>query len=154
MSTVICSGYFSILTVGHIDYFREASEIGDWVICILNNDNQLLNKYGFVPVNQDQRKKVVEAIKYIDEVVIAIDQDSSIASTIDRIFPAISYTKCFFINGGDRNTSNSNLQETEICNRLGIQILYLGGLKINSSSSICQIIKDNYGKNQDYYFNG
>ncbi|MCD6274509.1 MAG: adenylyltransferase/cytidyltransferase family protein, partial [Candidatus Aenigmarchaeota archaeon] len=37
MKTVVASGYFDPLHIGHIRYLREAKKLGDKLIVILNN---------------------------------------------------------------------------------------------------------------------
>ncbi len=38
--TVCVSGYMDPLTVGHLEYMRLAREHGNWLLVIINNDNQ------------------------------------------------------------------------------------------------------------------
>ena len=61
VKVVAVSGFFDPLHVGHIEYFKMAKGLGDRLIVVLNNDEQLLlkrGKSGFM--NQSERKKVIE----------------------------------------------------------------------------------------------
>lgn len=124
-----------MLHYGHISYFKDAKALGGRLIVILNNDIQLKKKYGYVPIDQNERKKIIESIKYVDEVVIALDDDSSVAKTLELIKPDI------FCNSGDRNSSNASSQEVDMCNKIGCCVVYLVSPKVNSSSKIIEIIR-------------
>jgi len=82
MKIVVVSGYFDPLHVGHIELMEKAKMLGDKLIIILNNDNQIFLKRGKGPfMNENDRKKVIEAIKFVDRVVISIDKDRSVYNT-------------------------------------------------------------------------
>ena len=135
--TVICvSGYFSIIHAGHIRMFKEAKALGDKLVVILNNDEQLFNKKGAVIIPATQRKEVLEAIQYIDEVIIAVDKDNTVCETLRRLQPNV------FANGGDR--IETNVPEVQVCQNYGIELAWnIGdGGKVDSSSRLIkEIIK-------------
>lgn len=125
MKIIAVSGYFDPLHVGHIEYFQLAKKLGDKLIVILNNDEQAKLKKGnsFMPL--EERKRILEAIKFVDEVVISIDKDSSVCESLKAIKPHI------FAKGGDRFAGE--IPETQICKELGIEIIDGLGQKIQSS---------------------
>jgi glycerol-3-phosphate cytidylyltransferase len=54
---------------GHIRLLKSAKEFGD-VIVALTTDDEIKNKKGYMPeLNYSQRKEILEAIRYVDEVV-------------------------------------------------------------------------------------
>ena len=134
MKIVAVSGYFDPLHVGHIEYFRLAKELGDRLIVILNNDEQAALKKGkpFMPL--EERKKIIEAIKYVDEVFISIDKDKSICESLRHLKPDI------FAKGGDRFAYE--IPEAKVCEELGIKIVDGVGAKIQSSSNFYKNTKD------------
>lgn len=69
MKKVITYGTFDLLHVGHINLLRRAKELGDHLIVGLSTDefNALKHKDSFLPF--EQRKAVLEVIKYVDEVI-------------------------------------------------------------------------------------
>ncbi len=71
MKTVVASGYFDPLHIGHIRYLREAKKLGDILIVILNNDKQAKLKKGksFMPVNE--REEILKSLEFVEEVVIS-----------------------------------------------------------------------------------
>ncbi len=105
---------------------ERAKALGDKLVVILNNDNQIFLKRGKDPfMNQDDRKKVIEAIRHVDEVVISIDKDRSVCETIKLVSPQV------FANGGDR--FDDEVPEGRLCRELGIEMVDGLGDKIYSS---------------------
>ena len=128
---VAVSGYFDPLHYGHIEYFRLAKKLAGRkgkVICILNNDRQLLNKKPKIFMPMEQRRKILEAIKYIDEIYISIDEDESVCKSLQVVRPNI------FAKGGDRFIYE--IPEREICELYGIRMVDKLGRKIESSSEL------------------
>jgi len=125
---VVASGYFDPLHKGHIEYFKLAKELGDKLIVILNNDKQAEIKKGkhFMPL--EERRIILEALKYVDEVFVSIDEDSSVCESLKSIKPDI------FAKGGDRFVYE--IPEAQICRELGIKIIDGLGKKIQSSSEL------------------
>ncbi|MEK7080432.1 MAG: adenylyltransferase/cytidyltransferase family protein [Patescibacteria group bacterium] len=129
---VIISGYFNPLHIGHIDYIREAKKLGDYLIVIVNNDEQVKVK-GSIPFMQErERIEIVKAFKYADEVMLSIDKDKSVAKSLEAI--AKKYDgELFFANGGDRYAGN--IPEVAICKEFNIKMIDgVGGAKVQSSS--------------------
>jgi D-beta-D-heptose 7-phosphate kinase/D-beta-D-heptose 1-phosphate adenosyltransferase len=148
MKTVAISGGFDPLHVGHIEMMKEAKALGDRLVVILNNDNWLLNKKGFVFMNEQERKIVIEAIRYVDEVIITGHgpnaEDMSVCKELEALKPDI------FANGGDRDkknadTSSSTLSpEQTLCQRLGIKMEFNIGHsgKIQSSTDLVKRVRE------------
>ena len=69
---VFTNGCFDILHRGHIELLRYCAQLGDKVIVGLNSDASVNRLKGSSrPVNSDiDRRHVLEAIEYVDEVVI------------------------------------------------------------------------------------
>ncbi|MHA1868728.1 MAG: adenylyltransferase/cytidyltransferase family protein [Candidatus Heimdallarchaeaceae archaeon] len=130
---VAASGYFNPLHAGHVEYFKLAKALGDTLIVILNNDEQLKLKgrKPFMPL--EERKKILEAIKYVDEVFISIDKDKSVCKSLEKIRPDI------FAKGGDRFAHE--IPEKQVCKELGIVIVDGLGDKIQSSSKLIGDLK-------------
>ena len=59
----------TIIHHGHIRLLKKAKEYGK-VIVGLTNDEEILNKKGYIPeLKFEYRKEILESIKYVDEVV-------------------------------------------------------------------------------------
>ena len=128
MKVVVVSGYFDPLHIGHIEYLKLAWDLGDKLVVILNNDVQAKLKKGKVFMPLSERKEILEAIKYIDEVFVSIDEDGSVCKSLEVIKPHI------FAKGGDRFAYE--IPETLICKKLGIEIVDGLGSKKQSSSGL------------------
>lgn len=72
MKTIFTNGCFDILHVGHIELLRYAKSLGDFLIVGINSNESVRALKGETrPINDEQdRKKVLEAVKYVDAVVI------------------------------------------------------------------------------------
>ena len=46
MKKIAVSGYFDPIHVGHIEYINNAKKLGDWLVVIVNNNNQCVLKKG------------------------------------------------------------------------------------------------------------
>jgi cytidyltransferase-like protein len=128
MKTIAASGYFIWFHIGHLEYLQKARGLGDKLIVILNNDAQQMLKYGKIIVPFIERKRVLEAVRYVDEVVESIDTDRTVCKSLELIAPDI------FAKGGDRFAEE--IPEKEVCDRLNIKIIDGLGNKIQSSDDL------------------
>lgn len=131
---VVVSGYFNPVHKGHIRMFKQARALGDELIVIVNNDSQVRKKGSVEFMNENERKEIIESIRYIDKVIISVDRDSTVCKTLARISPVPH----IFANGGDRRTIN-DIPESHICKARNIKMIFnVGGDKIQSSSWLKQ----------------
>ena len=133
-SVIILSGGFDPIHKGHLRMFREASWMGHQVIIGLNSDEWLTRKKGKPFMEFDERKEIIEGVKYVNQVISFNDDDGTAINVIERVNSMYSSDYNFyFANGGDRTTDN--VPEMDICKELGIAMLWgVGGGKIQSSS--------------------
>jgi cytidyltransferase-like protein len=131
---VITSGYFNPLHIGHINLIRAAKELGDFLVVIVNNDEQVKLKGGVAFMPELERIEVIRALRYADDVVLSIDKGESVAESLKMVCK--KYTgELYFAKGGDRNAAN--IPEKSICKELGIKIINgVGGKKVQSSSRL------------------
>lgn len=124
----VCGG-FDPIHVGHIKHFREAKKLGDILVVMLNTDDWLTKKKGYIFMSFEERKEIIESIRYVDKVTPVIDTNESVAKTLEQLKPNI------FAKGGDRTIDNIPESEINVCERLGIKIVSgVGGGKVQSSS--------------------
>ena len=142
MKTVAVSGGFDPVHVGHIEMMKEARALGDKLIVIVNNDNWLKKKKGFAFMNEQERKAIIEAIRYVDEVMLTSHPenpaDMSVCAELEALKPTI------FANGGDRKPDGDPVPEVGLCAKLGIEMVYNVGKsgKIQSSSELVKRMRD------------
>lgn len=132
--TIMVSGGFDPVHIGHIRMIREASKYGD-VIVVANSDDWLYRKKGFVFMEWEQRAEILSAIKGVIKVSGVDDSDGTVCEAISRLKPD------YFANGGDRKKHNT--PEQSVCEELGVKMLWgIGGdEKANSSSELVERVK-------------
>lgn len=141
MKLVIVSGYFNPLHGGHLDMIEAAAKLGDRLLVVVNNDNAQMLKKGKIILSQENRYRLINALRAVDEVILSIDEDLGQLKTLEMIARTHPYDELIFANGGDRN-SDKEIPETEICNKYGIRLEFgVGGdSKSDSSTRINQAL--------------
>lgn len=123
---IVISGGFDPIHPGHIAMIESAREYGE-VHIILNSDDWLIRKKGFLFQPWVDRKKILEA--YTPHIHMVDDTDGTVCEALRRIRPD------YFGNGGDRGPGNT--PELTLCEELGIEpVFQLGGSKYASSSAV------------------
>jgi ribose 5-phosphate isomerase B len=86
---VMANGVFDILHTGHIAMLRWAKSLGSWLVVAINSDRATRQLKGWGrPINEeDDRKAVLENLRFVDEVIIF--DDVSTAGVIDMIKPSV-----------------------------------------------------------------
>lgn len=135
----IVSGYFNPLHVGHLRMMREARQLRDLLIVIVNNDHQQVLKKGRVIIPEADRCEVVSSIRHVDRVILSVDLDASVRRTLSEIRKEHPDDTLIFANGGDRRDAGT-ITEAQLCETLGIEIHFgVGGYdKADASSRIIE----------------
>jgi cytidyltransferase-like protein len=144
MKIVVVSGGFDPIHSGHIELFKKASSLGDMLIVGVNSDEWLRRKKGkeFMPL--EERKKIIESIKWVDAVWEFDDSDDTACELLERVrdhyykilpvvsnFQMSSTAEIWFANGGDR--TKENIPEMSVP---GISFVFgIGGDEKKNSSS-------------------
>jgi cytidyltransferase-like protein len=136
---VAVSGGFDPIHVGHVRMFKEARALGNKLVVILNNDNWFGIKGRALFMPEQERKEVIESIRYVDLVVISKHKKSkkkfgrstveySVCHELEELKPDI------FANGGDR--FKGDVPEVGVCKKIGCKMVFnIGtGGKVQSSS--------------------
>jgi len=131
MKTVAISGYFDPLHVGHLEYIELASKLGDHLTVIVNSDYQCKLKKGKSFMPEDDRVRIIQALKPVDSAFLSVDLDSSVCESLSIIKPNI------FANGGDRKLGE--IPETRVMEKYNIMMVDGLGSKIRSSSELTGI---------------
>ena len=134
IESVVVSGGFDPIHVGHLRMFKDASELAPRLIVVINNDNFLMQKKGYVFMPITERMEIIKSFGMVDKVVESIDMDLTVCKTLERL--AKEENLQIFANGGDRN-SKDDISEAEVCEQNNIRLEFnIGGGKIQSSSSL------------------
>tara|TARA_B100000683_G_scaffold46036_1_gene42551 strand:+ start:954 stop:1415 length:462 start_codon:yes stop_codon:yes gene_type:complete len=133
---VLVTGGFDPIHSGHITYLEEASRLGKKLVVGLNSDEWLIRKKGKFFLPFEERKSVLDSIRYVDEVMSFNDDDDTANNAIYKLIKQTNI-KVIFANGGDR--TDKNIPEYKVYgNTPWVQFVFgVGGSdKKNSSSKI------------------
>lgn len=135
MRIVVCTGGFDPVHSGHIKYLKAARALGDQLCVGLNSDSWLENKKGRAFMPFEERKAVLENLRFVDKVLAFDDRDGSAKSLLQNLKSNYSYAQIIFANGGDR--TKENIPEMSVAD---IDFVFgVGGEdKANSSSWILE----------------
>ncbi|HTE48517.1 MAG TPA: adenylyltransferase/cytidyltransferase family protein [Candidatus Paceibacterota bacterium] len=139
---VMVSGGFDPVHIGHVRMFNEAKKLGDELVVVVNNDNWLRLKKGYVFMPEGERKEIIEAFEAVDRVILSSHErntkDISICRDLLTLRPHI------FAKGGDRHSGNIPTPEVSVCEEIGCAIVNdigFGG-KVQSSSDLVKKARD------------
>ena len=78
MKKVITYGTFDLLHRGHINILKRAKKLGDYLVVAVSSDefNSIKNKKAFHSF--EDRKYILEAIKYVDKVIREDDWEQKV----------------------------------------------------------------------------
>lgn len=152
----IVSGGFDPIHVGHISLLKDSLNIAEYVWVILNNDNWLMNKKGYVFMPEKERKEILLSMKWVRAVTISNHRknckDMSVVKDLNYLLSEVkhkartekellgwgSVPTLFFCNGGDRGPENT--PEVDFCLKNNIKVVYnVGGQKVQSSSELVRV---------------
>ena len=133
---IAVSGGFDPVHIGHIRMIRDAARYGD-VLVIINSDDWLMRKKGYVFMPWKERAEIMGNIKGVRIVTQVDDSDGTVCAALRRHKPDV------FANGGDRKAQNT--PEMDVCEELGIQMMWAigGNNKPQSSSWLVNKLKEN-----------
>ena len=111
-----------------------ASEMGDRLVVIVNNDKQQMLKKGKIILDETNRIRLISALKHVDDAVLAVDTEPPVIETLRIIADMHPQHELVFANGGDRDSAEVT-PETSICEELNIKMIYGVGGKDKQDSS-------------------
>ena len=134
MKKVITYGTYDLLHVGHINLLRRAKELGDYLIVVLSSDefNAIKGKKAYH--SYEDRKIILEAIKYVDEVLPEYTWEQKIDDVVNNNVD-------IFVMGDDWKGKFDFLKEE------GCEVVYLPRTPEISSSQIKEDLHTKESKN-------
>ena len=122
---VFSTGTFDVLHYGHINILKRAKELGDYLIIGLNVTKNGKETY----YSYEERKKMLEAIKYVDEVVPIYKQEDK--------YKYIDSVDIFAI--GSDYIGYDDMEEIE----KRVKVVYIDRTPNVSSTQVKQFLSDN-----------
>ena len=94
MKKILTVGVYDYLHIGHVNLFRRAKELGDYLIVAVQDSNFILKYKPNTKIlyNTDERMYMVRSIRYVDEAVVYTD--------VDRIVKEVDFD--VFVTGPDQ----------------------------------------------------
>ncbi|MBQ8047209.1 MAG: adenylyltransferase/cytidyltransferase family protein [Prevotella sp.] len=121
------TGVFDMFHVGHLNILRQAKEQCDYLIVGVTTDDLCVNYKHKAPiVPYEERKAIVEAIRYVDQVVPQVNRDKFLA------WEQLHFDRMFV---GDDWKGSSLFSEVERRFRdVGVTVIYFPYTKGTSST--------------------
>lgn len=133
MRKIFTVGVYDLLHIGHIELFRRAKELGDYLIVAVQSSDYIL-KYkpqAQIIYNTEQRMYMVNSIKFVDEVVEYTD--------VDKIVQKVDFD--VFVTGPDQ-VHEGFQRAIQWCRENGKETVVLPRTEGISSSELKNSIKD------------
>ena len=134
LAVIATCGGFDPVHVGHVRCFKESAEMkyqfeNAVFVVIVNGDEFLQNKKGFVFMPEEERMEIIRAMSGVDYVTRWYDGTQNCIEALRKISPNI------FTKGGDRD-SRDRIPESDVCDEVGCKIVFgVGGTDKPQSSS-------------------
>lgn len=112
MKTVMIFGTFDILHHGHLHLFEQAKKYGDRLVAVLARDKRVANIKGKKSFHTEQeRKKFLEHIDYVDDVRLGDRQDVyKVIRTIRPDVICLGYDQQIFVDKLEEKIRTFGLQ--------------------------------------------
>ena len=126
MKTVMVSGNFDPFHYAHLGYIERALELGDQLICVISNDEQVRAKKGKVNEPEEERARLMaQVLKGLHHSFVVLinqwDKDTLVAKALEALMPDI------FCRGSDKTIDDIPKEEKGVCARLGIHVVHIKG---------------------------
>ncbi len=135
---VTINGSFDLIHAGHIRSLKFAREQGDVLFLGLNSDKSVrAYKSPHRPIlPQNQRAEILDALRYVDYIVIMDDPDISVP-LLRAVCPAVHVDSIEYKN---------NTAMIDVINELGVKLVLLPKFEDISTTNIIKKIVDTYNK--------
>ena len=127
---VATGGGFDPIHKGHLKLLEEAKTLGDHLQVWLCTDEWLTRKKGYYILPYEHRKAVLEALPFVDEVVVQIDDGTQTCAAAIR-----AYQPDILAKGGTYHLGMIPQEEKDACNEVGCDIMLGVGGHLKEGSS-------------------
>ena len=129
------TGVYDMFHIGHLNILKRAKEQCDYLIVGVSTDELVMKEKNKTPVIPwEERAQIIEAIRYVDEVVVQPDKDKLAA------WKKYHFDK-MFVGSDWQGTPQWNRFEEQF-GELGVEIVYLPHTDGISSTKLTNYIKN------------
>jgi glycerol-3-phosphate cytidylyltransferase len=127
------TGVFDLFHIGHLNLLRKAKEQCDYLIVGVSTDALVSYKHKQAVIPFEERKQIVAAIKYVDEVVAQENMDKMAAW--ERL-----HFNVMFVGDDWKGTPKWNEYERQF-KEIGVEIVYFPYTRGTSSTLINETLE-------------
>ena len=111
-------GVFDLFHIGHLNILKKAKKQCDYLIVGINSDKLVKNYKNKTPViNDTDRKKIVESIKYVDKCIIVNTLDK------EKIYTKLKFNAIFI--GSDWKGNARWCETKKQMRKNGVEVVFL-----------------------------
>lgn len=125
------SGTFDLFHIGHLNMLKRARKYCDYLVVGVHKDASHKGKETFIPF--EERKNIVESIKYVDRVIESEREDSDVFTK-----GIVKYDK-LFVGSDYKGTERFNRYEEYFADK-GVEIIYFPYTQGTSSTQLRQAL--------------
>lgn len=128
------TGVFDLFHIGHLNIIRRAKEQCEYLIVGVSTDElvkEYKNKYPIIPF--EERKEIIESLKYVDEVVPQTTMDKYAA------WENLHYEALF--HGDDWKNSDMYNKYLEEFEGTGVEFVFLPHTEGTSSTMLTEVLQ-------------
>lgn len=115
------AGVYDMFHIGHLNVIKNAKQFCDYLIVGVSSDEVVIKNKNKVPIIPfEERKRIVEAIRYVDEAVA--QKSYSIEGKLETAQEL--NIDVMFVGDDWKNTDKWNKIEEEL-NKIGVDVVYL-----------------------------
>ncbi len=126
------SGTFDLFHIGHLNLLRNAKQYCDYLVVGVHKDASHKNKQVFIPF--EERVEIVKNIKYVDDVIQSLPEDS-------EVYNLIKYNY-LFVGSDYKGTDRFNAYEEKFKDK-DVEIVYFPYTMKTSSTQLRKAIDSN-----------
>lgn len=129
------TGVFDLFHIGHLNILKNAKEQCDYLIVGVSTDELVKDYKKKTPIiSFNERKAIVESIKYVDEVVSQTSMDKILA------WQQLKFNAIF--HGDDWKGTDLYLKYEKAFNEVGVDVVYLPHTEGTSSTMLTKILQN------------
>lgn len=132
MKKIFTVGVYDLLHIGHVELFRRAKALGDYLIVAVQSSEyvKMFKPEANMVYSTEERCYMVRAIRYVDEVVVY--------DSVDSIVKDVDFD--VFVKGPDQSHDGFKAA-SKYCEEVGREVFVMPRTEGVSSSDLKELIK-------------